>query len=605
MRSLLLPSLALAVLPIVVGCAPEDAPSDEVTESAQTVDPALFRASYPWTGRLLLPAASQRRADGAVRVEIHNASDPALRGKVLTLALADRPELRARAASVTVDVTFGDTAKKSMAKGNVHPTRLDGWKKVGPLESLAGAHAEDDVLVALPGASVVGDTVTIDRDPIMIAGDYVGLVKFVAPRGAGAWDVLHYDKRTKDFGGAPRALAVDAPAIPLGGNGVVASPVADIDRSPLNAAGFYAHAVMGVDGKLHVKGLVPRQLRTIPTINARNGASPSLLFTTAGMWDPVADAAKGKQAKGTASSTLLVPDGHAGEPAADAWRASTLREGAEFLVVHTFGAVGPAEDGPLRTGHFSFGVARVGREALTGDLALDVEYKQVYAHNPNGIVSGSHDFASYSGSFARGWMYGRPIADVALHLPALTRSYDLGGVHVDRPLDALAGELDAMTARYRTGMGTGAAVVTPANSCVQDSSKALYFALQRFAELRDDPRVESWVSAHPSDPAAKDFATLRAIADDVLSYMSPLGFTRADWQRQRGASGADVQACPGAMVGAVFCGLASHRTMIPRKASGYYTERLILAGAGGVVLRTNDVGGSIPGIFPLSPTSPL
>lgn len=609
MRSLpALPVLLLAILPtLAAGCAFEEgAADDDADEAAVTgVDPTLFRQTYPWTGRLILPPASQRRPDGAVRVEIHNAPDPSLRGKVLTLAYSGSADVRARAQSVTVDVTFSDTAKKSMAKGNLHPTRLDGWKKVGPLESLAGAHEEDDVLVALPGASFVGDTVSIERDPVMIAGDFVGLVKFVAPRGSGAWDVQHYDKRTKDFSATKRALAVDAPAIPLGGNGVVASPMASIETSKLNAAGFYAHAVLGSDGRLHVKGLVPRQLRAIPSINARSGASQSLLFTTAGMWDPVADAAKGKQAKGTASSTLLVPNGNAGEAAANAWRTAALRKGAELLVVHTFGAVGPAEDGPLRTGHFAFGVARVVDEPLTGELALDVEYKQVYAHNPNGIVSGSHDYASYSGSFARGWMYGRPIADVALHLPALTRTYDLGGVKIGRPIDALAAELDAMTARYRTGMGTGAAVVTPANSCVQDSSKALYFALQRLDEVRDDARVKAYVTANAGDPAVKDFAALAALADDVVAYMSPLGFTRADWRDQRGASGADVRSCPGAMVGAALCGLASYRTMIPRKASDFYTEKLILSGAGGVVLRTNDVGGDIPGIFPLSPTSPL
>jgi predicted Abi (CAAX) family protease len=322
------------------------------------------------------------------------------------------------------------------------------------------------------------------------------------------------------------------------------------------------------------------------------------------MWESVRDMASGRKAKGTASSMLLVPNGNAGEARARAWQAGALGRGARMLVVHTFGAIGPSEDGPLRTGHFAFGVGTIADEPLTGELAFDVEYKQVYAHNPNGIIAGSHDYASFSGSFARGWMYSRPLAEVALVLPALNREYAFGSTTLGAPIVGLTDELEAMTARYRTGLGTGGAIVTPANSCVQDSSKALYFALAKLEERANEPAVKAFVNAHPDDAAVKDFKQVLALANDVERYLSPLGFTRGDWKSQANKLAAtDVSACPGGLVGAAFCGLASFGTVVPRRASDFYTETLILAGAGGIAIRTNDVGGTMGTLVPLSPTT--
>jgi predicted Abi (CAAX) family protease len=602
------PVLLLALLVGATnGCGAATTDDAQSDDSAQTgVDPLLFRESAPWTGRLILPAADQRQPDGAVRIEIHNSPDASLKGKTVWLRFAATADVQQRARSVTRSVAFTDATRKSVAKGNVHPTRLDGWTDVGPLESLAGARPADDVLVALATAKRDGESLIVTRAPTMIAGDFVGLVTIKGPAGPGKYKVVHYRKASGDFAGPEQTLAFDAPAIPVGGNGQTLSPVDGIEKAPVNRAGFYVHAVQGADGEPHVRGLVPRQLRSIPSVNVRNGASESLLYTTAGMWDPVADATKGRAAKGTASSTLLVPNGNAGEARAGAWRDATLTAGQRLLVVHTFGAIGPAEDGPLRTGHFAFGIATVATEPLTGELALDVEYKQVYAHNPNGIIAGSHDYASYSGSFARGWMYSRPLADVALYLPALDRDYTLGGVSLGKPLDELADELDAMTARYRTGLGTGAAIVTPANSCVQDSSKALYFALAKLDEKASQPAVKMYLAAHPTDPDVIDFNALMALADKVEHYLSPFGITRADWKNQVDTLAAtDVTACPGGLVGAAFCGLASFGTVLPRRASDFYTESVLLAGAGGAVMRSNDVGGTMGSLVPLSPTTLL
>ena len=50
----------------------EDEPNAD--ESAQTGANPLFRETAPWTGRLVLPKPDERRADGAVKIEIHNRS---------------------------------------------------------------------------------------------------------------------------------------------------------------------------------------------------------------------------------------------------------------------------------------------------------------------------------------------------------------------------------------------------------------------------------------------------------------------------------------------------------------------------------------------------
>lgn len=600
-------SFAFSLLAVfAVGCS--DAPSADLSLDANSevgVNASLFRETAPWTGRLILPHSDERRSDGSVQVEIHNSPYSALRGKTVWVRYAANPALQARVRSVTRTIAFGDAARKSMAKGNIHPVRLDGWADVSPLESLAGAHVEDDVLVALPGAALEGETLVMSREPMMIAGDYVGLVTIKEPAGAGAFKVVHYKKTDHDFTGLEETLTFDSPAVSLGDTGPVLSPTAGIEKSPENRlGGYFIHAVRGGDGQLHVRGLVPRKLRTLPSVVMRNGTSATVSYTESGMWDPIENASKGKVAKGSSSSTLLVPNGNTGEARGLAWQRDTLMSGTKLLLIHTFGATGPAEDGYLRTGHFAFGIGTIVDEPLTGDLALDIEYKQVYAHNGRGIVAGSHDHASYFGTFDRGWMYSRPIADVALYLPALNRDYSLGGVGIGRPIDGLSDELDAMAARYRTGLGTGSSAVTPGNSCVQDSSKALYFALAKLREKTDTPDFKSYLSAHATDPEVIDFNQLTKLTGKIEGYLSPLGLTRLDWKIELNrTSASDVNACPGGKIGALVCGLASYNTMIPRRGSDFYTKELLLAGAGGIALRSNDIGGEMPGIIPLSPTN--
>jgi predicted Abi (CAAX) family protease len=50
---------------------------------------------------------------------------------------------------VTRDIDFSDQATKFLENGNIVPTRLNGRRQVGPLQSLAGARPQDDMTVRL------------------------------------------------------------------------------------------------------------------------------------------------------------------------------------------------------------------------------------------------------------------------------------------------------------------------------------------------------------------------------------------------------------------------------------------------------------------------
>jgi predicted Abi (CAAX) family protease len=556
--------------------------------------PPGYVAVSPWTGRLVLPSLAERRPDGAVRIELRNAPDASLVGREVWVRFESG---LAWPREVTRDVTFGDEARASEAKGNIHPARIDGWKQVSPLESLAGARPADDVEVALDDARLEGDELVIAHDPVQIAGDLVGLVQIDGPAAGGApgeRTVRHWNAAARDFSGTSETIVFDAPATRGLPDGEKFSPIDGIESSPLQAAGFYVHGRVGGDGRFHVAAIEPRQTRLLGPDGVKVGAAAAP-FATDAVWDDTPGQ------KGAARSVLLAPV--ADEAGARPWADASFVEGTELLVTHLFGSIGPVEDGPLRTGHFAFGVGRVVREPLTGELQLDVRYRQIYAHNSQGIVAGTHTFAEYEGSFARGWMYTRPVSDVALFLPALVRDYDLGGVKF-RPLDGLVREFEAMAARYRTGNGTGASIVTPANSCVQDSSQALFFALMKFNDqVRENPNAAQFLAARPSDPQVLDFQTLDRLATDVEGFLSPLGVKRIDWEKNLNNVAA-VNGCPGGLAGQIVCALGSHQTIFPRNGNDLYVKALLGAGAGGVAITTYQAGGSAPGLVPLSPTSP-
>ena len=98
--------------------------------------------------------------------------------------------------------------------------------------------------------------------------------------------------------------------------------------------------------------------------------------------------------------------------------------GTRGLLIHVFGWRKSPREGKnggvilgLVTGHFAFGEAQVVKCPFTGELRWDIEYFQIYVHNPNGIISCTQKWHAYMGNLRRGWMFTVPVSDTIVQLP--------------------------------------------------------------------------------------------------------------------------------------------------------------------------------------------
>lgn len=147
----------------------------------------LYRPSAEWIGRLILPKPQETAAPKSpqqdwVWIELEQAPEGLqhLIGQRLRLEWADRAELNRLVQAVTTTIQLGKDARQAMAEGNEVPVRLNG-RRVGPLQSLAGARRRDDLTVALEGVSLEGagleaETLRIARPPVQITGRWQSLV---------------------------------------------------------------------------------------------------------------------------------------------------------------------------------------------------------------------------------------------------------------------------------------------------------------------------------------------------------------------------------------------------------------------------------------------
>jgi hypothetical protein len=97
-------------------------------------------------------------------------------GRTVVLRWNDAECVRDAVRAATGDVHFCATAVAAgREQGLVVPARVDQWQLVDPLESLAAAHATDDVVVRLDGVVDVRDdagepVLLLARDPVLIGG---------------------------------------------------------------------------------------------------------------------------------------------------------------------------------------------------------------------------------------------------------------------------------------------------------------------------------------------------------------------------------------------------------------------------------------------------
>ena len=278
------------------------------------------------------------------------------------------------------------------------------------------------------------------------------------------------------------------------------------------------------------------------------------------------------------------------------------QEGDRALLIHVYGGIGgnkrePAAKTPFFFGHFAYGVAQVVREPLASELRFDIEYYQVYTHNTDGIIAGTLAWNRYLGDRQFGWLGTRPVADILIKLDAFTKNYEFKGVKRSA-LDILVEHLEAITARYRIGDGTGGTYVGPVHNCAQDSNQALYGAIKRLQVATTSvPEVQDWLAQNPEQ--SQRFHQLVKLRKSIRRELLPFRTARADWQNSENHLGISPE--EDAFQG-LLTGLGTWRTLLPRLTSETVTKLFLQQGASVWVLRTNQVGGYDPDIEPIAPT---
>jgi predicted Abi (CAAX) family protease len=543
----------------------------QIGQPRTSVGSHCWRPTSAWSGRLVLPTEQERKDDGGVYIQLSNVPDDRreLLGKKVWLKLA--PSTWSRQA--TQDIHFTKATLENQDKGNLAPERLNGWKAVSPLESLAGARKKNDMTVALEQVHLVGDppTLEIEDEPIQISGSQKALVQFEKKLPGGRWLVRHWNPSKSDFSG-PREVVENA-------GSDKANPLQD---AQMNREGYYLYAEPSASGVMQLKALEPRALLSLEADQVMLGQRRSLDYLKKENW-------RVEQLRGgETTKTLLDPTVDPKARPIDIHRsvAQQFQEGEEYLVVHNFG--GRSNDQTpffgLATGHFALGTAEVVKDEFTGENRLDVEYRQVYANNPEGIVSGAMKWHNYMADLSgdrdngpRGWMYHRPVSDVLIRVPELQKTST--GY---QPMEVLKDRLSEMTSRYRTGEGDGSAIVGPAQSCSADSAQALYATTQ------------DWRSAVGRGEAGEE---LLAFSELVASQVTPVfGLAPRAWRKTaRNESKPD----PNRM--RVLPALLSPKTILPRDHADGLVEKTLRAGHPSLIIKTDIIAADID-YHPVAPS---
>jgi predicted Abi (CAAX) family protease len=560
------------------------------------VDESRYLPVAEWIGRLVLPKREERDDAGGVWFEVHHATDAqrSLVGKMVKLRWAEEDSVRSRVRAVTRDVFFSADADYSLRhSGWIEPVRLNHWPQVGPLESLAGSRPTDDMIVALLGpVQISGDgaatLLSIAREPAQISGRYYGLIRFIGPAGEGSYRVAHFNKATRTFDGPEETVSMPPAVADLEHRAPSSSRV--IERSPLNADGWYVYGAPDAHGVFVVQSLGPRALLRAQPSETIAGSNDAWRCIRKVVWGDVA------ARKGTVLSMFLAGGDRNGNPA-DAWR-----EGDSALVIHTYGGIGgqqreAAARGPVYFGHFAFGEAHIVHDPLADEPRFDIHYHQIYTHNTDGIIAGTLHWSRFLGDRQFGWAGVRPTCDILVRHDSFTSEFQLDPAHRVSVLGMLVLQLEAMAARYRIGDGTGATYVGPANNCSQDSSHALYETLNAVHNLIEGNPEERSLEVQFPDQAQR-FEQLKRLAEDLRARLMPFGSARPDWSKNEFDLGSTLEDAP---LRQVLMGLMSWRMLFPRFASETIVGAFLKHGASAWALGTDVIGGERPEVTPIAP----
>lgn len=566
----------------------------------QSLAAELYQPIGEWMGRLILPPKEERQQVRGCLFQVYHASPEHrhLIGQIVKLRWSRIPALEKLVAAVTQDIHFSAEASYTSKHGGlVHPDRLNHWLQVNPLESLAGARTEDDLVVMLEQpVEVEADGLYIRSTPIQITGRYQALVRMVEALSPEEFRVVHFNRRSRQFDGPQEVVRM--PQVVLAeAYGSYPSTAQGIEQSPLNETGWYLYGTQNHQGQFVVQALGPRALFRLQPEEVIFGSKASYNYVRHRVWaDPIAQ-------KGKISSVLCTPrsgeTSDALQTAIDDWQA-----GDRALLMHVYGGIGgnqaePAATAPIFFGHFAYGIAEVVRDPLSGDLKFDLRYHQVYTHNTDGLIAGTLHWSRYLGDRQFGWLGNRPVADFLIRHPAFTEPFDSSG-QGNSALDYMLIQLQVMTARYRTGDGTGGTYVGPANNCAQDSNQVLFASMRQMEqEIRESAAaLQQWAAENPEQ--GRRFEQLVRLGRDLKQQLQPWGGPRSVWERNELRLGSTLEDQP---IANLISGLASWRTLLPRLASETVAHTFLKHGATIWVLRTNQVGGHNPNIEPVVPTA--
>lgn len=578
-----------------------------------------YRPNGQWIGRLILPSEQEYiddPGDWAWFEVWHSPSEtPALLGQTVKLTWQPSDELDQYLEAVTKDITFNQQAENFLENGNIVPVRLNGRRQVGPLQSLAGARPKDDVtvrLVEIELATETGQPVLKTRlEPIQIAGREYGLVKILEPDTAvdaalpevcpgdppcptEYFRVQHFNSASKDFSGPIETIRI--PQQPLLNGERFFSNLRELENSPAGRAGWYVYGARDVEGVFTVQSLKPRSLFQLKPDRVVIGEMDGLRYIDKQNWRAT------PERKGTLQSVLVSPNAGSPDAAIAQWQ-----EGDYALLIHLFGGIGGEnkEFTPAGTvtGHFAYGLARVRQEPIAQEPQFDIQYQQIYAHNTGGIVSGTHDWSSYTGDMSRGWLGIRPLSDIVVKLDSFVEPFKFGDVNISLFRELLI-QTQILAARYRTGDGTGVAGITPATSCVQDSNQALFIAMEQVKrQVYDHPQIIEWIQQNPDAPELERINRFAALGQALTDMLTPYGVVRPDWKNNAESLAGITPR--GAFMNnkGLFSGALSWQTMMPRWGQDEVARVFLVNGAQLWFLRPNMVGGNDPRVEPIPPTT--
>ncbi len=587
----------------------------------QSFSREIYQPTGDWIGRLILPTLEDLKQHKINSdwswIEIYDAPPEAqnLVGQTVSLVWAQTPKIQTYLDKVTTDIQLTNWAKKAIRNGTVVPERLEGRSQVGPLQSLAGARSQDDIIVALENVTLTTDVEGLPRlqialEPIQVTGRFYGLFQIVEPISdpkiphpeacpgsfpcpSDQFRVRPYNSISGQFD--QPEITIQIPQQPPSITGAFLSTPRQIEASPAGKAGWYIYGAKNAAGQFIAQAIQPRRLFQLKPDQVILGTEAGLDYIQTGNWQNT------EQRKGTVQSVLVDPNAKTEQEAIAAWK-----EGDLALVIHLFGGNG-GEDGDkiianTVTGHFAYGIVQVVREPITKELQFEILYQQVYSHNGNGIISGKQSWANYMGNLQRGWLGTRPVSDILVKWEPFTEDY-ISQNRVGSPLKRLMNYLQVMTARYRTGDGTGISSVTPAASCVQDSTQGLYMAMASIQqEFEANPEAKQRLENHPDHPQVARFLEFVALAQELESFLAPLGVIRPDWKNNSEYL-AGINHREGFITEQRLQTIVlSPKSIMPRRAHDEVSRRFLEQGAQLWFLRTNQVGGFDPNIVPVAPS---